>query len=833
MKYFKIFIVILILMFMPNISSANVLIGDSGNWSNFTYASNVTTNPYNLIPAYSGDFFNRVNNTDLNANTGKTKWDEDTSGLQILDNRAARETYYGTMNDLNTSELSNYNISFVVSSTDGTDKKNSIYFYTNVSNFDELTSSTWNGEAYRLNVQADIGDIRFSYINGTETILDNFFGAADAINYGDVFSVDTSTVSTGLKVYINGELLDTMVSNSSISSGGVCFGSHSTLLVALDDYSVSFKNQENITSNIQTLSANLTGIKLHLEGGTSADVWVNTSMDEITWTGNILVKEDALNGVEYAVNSSNEHINVITTVLLKTVEGIKTELSSVYILDAQISSAPTFTYTSANITSYENEVDTFTANSSQTVNVSWLVNGVELDTNTSVTSFSYSNSTALNGTAHNITALISNTNGSAQYSWEQLKLLNSVDIFITYEDRANTSYNIIWNVSNITAGLQHWNVSWNGTDNGNTYNFNYWNGTNILSQTATSDNQTLWFNSSVLLEEGKYYISETVSGSTMIIPANSWGMFNNWTSTMTFAGIAANESNDICYSYYNVITGLWESYYVGYSWNADYQLSKDASVMAYFNAQTDITFNIIIPSSTELYEGWNMLALQNSSNQTINDITVESISADRWVRFEDIDGTNRGISPYNITASGTQTIIFNRTFAGNTGTDEINAIYDTGFGFYYNQLFERIDIGLGVGEPGYENILNISSDVSYEITIDFNWTASTANLIVTGVEGEIRWASFEGTPSNTTFFTFGGTGFIDNYNDEIVNENFNSYAIDDNIWNGVIDDDAPNINVYTFNSTAGIYTNASNQNVQPNQGILLYTDKNYSWSRVM
>ena len=109
----------------------------------------------------------------------------------------------------------------------------------------------------------------------------------------------------------------------------------------------------------------------------------------------------------------------------------------------------------------------------------------------------------------------------------------------------------------------------------------------------------------------------------MTIPANSWWMFNNWTSTMTFAGIAANESNDVCYSYYNVTSGLWESYYVGYSWNADYQLSKDASVIGYFNAETFITSDIITPSSTELYTGWNMVALQGSSNKTISQIIAD------------------------------------------------------------------------------------------------------------------------------------------------------------------------------------------------------------------
>jgi hypothetical protein len=181
---------------------------------------------------------------------------------------------------------------------------------------------------------------------------------------------------------------------------------------------------------------------------------------------------------------------------------------------------PSFTYTSANTTSHENEIDTFTANSSQTVNVLWLINGAELQTNISVTSFLYSNSTALNGT-HNITAIISNANGSTQYSWSQLKLLNLFDMYVI-----NETQTLVWfETSNYTAGLQGFNFTWEnriGTT-GNTSTLYYQNSTLITSNsTYIDENVTLI--PGFLIPEGTYYIEETATTTieTFIVAAGAF-----------------------------------------------------------------------------------------------------------------------------------------------------------------------------------------------------------------------------------------------------------------------------------------------------------------------
>ena len=97
----------------------------------------------------------------------------------------------------------------------------------------------------------------------------------------------------------------------------------------------------------------------------------------------------------------------------------------------------------------------------------------------------------------------------------------SFDIISTYENRSNLSYNVIFNVSNITNGLTYWNISWSLTDAGNTYYLRYNNGSYVgINKTATVNNETLWFNSSTLLPEGIYFISETESS----LPQTAWNI---------------------------------------------------------------------------------------------------------------------------------------------------------------------------------------------------------------------------------------------------------------------------------------------------------------------
>ena len=110
----------------------------------------------------------------------------------------------------------------------------------------------------------------------------------------------------------------------------------------------------------------------------------------------------------------------------------------------------------------------------------------------------------------------------------------SIDQEILQEDRNNESYNLIVKFSNYTGPVVWINISWAGTESGNTYFWKYWNGTEISNQTASSNNETLWFNHTAAeIPEGKYYISEIVAATieTFIVPPTAF-------ATVLFAGAA-------------------------------------------------------------------------------------------------------------------------------------------------------------------------------------------------------------------------------------------------------------------------------------------------------
>jgi hypothetical protein len=60
---------------------------------------------------------------------------------------------------------------------------------------------------------------------------------------------------------------------------------------------------------------------------------------------------------------------------------------------------------------------TFNITIDQTVNVSWQINGTEVQTNTSVTEASYTNTSAVNGT-WNVSAIVTNVNGTNTQVWD-------------------------------------------------------------------------------------------------------------------------------------------------------------------------------------------------------------------------------------------------------------------------------------------------------------------------------------------------------------------------------------------------------------------------------
>lgn len=187
------------------------------------------------------------------------------------------------------------------------------------------------------------------------------------------------------------------------------------------------------------------------------------------------------------------------------------------------------------------------------------------------------------------------------------------------------------NLSNSTT----LNSSWFNTTTG-IYQ-NYSTITANSSYPFTSPDTNDW--ALLLVEE-----STTTQKSNITIPSNSWGIFNNWTSNETFLQIATNESNDVAYSYYNVSSGLWEDYYVGYTYNSNNIINKDNSVMAFFDSTTTISATTITPVSITIPIGWNMLYVEGTDNETIS-----NIKADMGVNTDDVWRFNTTLNIYSNT----------------------------------------------------------------------------------------------------------------------------------------------------------------------------------------
>ncbi|MBN2487753.1 MAG: right-handed parallel beta-helix repeat-containing protein [Methanosarcinaceae archaeon] len=97
------------------------------------------------------------------------------------------------------------------------------------------------------------------------------------------------------------------------------------------------------------------------------------------------------------------------------------------------------TPSASTVSTYEGTAQTFTVEISQTVNVTWYINGTSVQTDTSVTSASYTNSTAANGT-YNITAFAANVNGTDSQTWNWTVLYLAETVSPTPNDDGLPAY---------------------------------------------------------------------------------------------------------------------------------------------------------------------------------------------------------------------------------------------------------------------------------------------------------------------------------------------------------------------------------------------------------
>ena len=326
-----------------------------------------------------------------------------------------------------------------------------------------------------------------------------------------------------------------------------------------------------------------------------------------------------------------------------------------------------------NITSYAPigsiypEVDDsqiFNVTTDQTTNCTWYINGTQVQYNTSATEHTYTN-TSLNGGGCNVTAVVNNTNGTDSQTWLFEVGADSITYIVLQYTPTNQSMITEWNVTRIGSNVTDWGIWLNYTFSGWQYYFRYTNGTEIMNQTASSNNESLWFNGSSLLPTGVYYINATSSTNYIMLYANEYALINNWTSDQTFQQIAANISNDVCYSYYNSTSGLWEAYRAGYTYGATNIIPKNCSVFVFVNGETTISATPNTGGVTIPQDAWFYGYLPGSSPKTLTEVetAMNTDGLDVWslYAFDNATQAYTSTGSYSVDAGEGYAVYVNTT----------------------------------------------------------------------------------------------------------------------------------------------------------------------------
>ncbi|RJS81458.1 right-handed parallel beta-helix repeat-containing protein, partial [Methanophagales archaeon] len=188
---------------------------------------------------------------------------------------------------------------------------------------------------------------------------------------------------------------------------------------------ISGKSGEKIRENSRKLvsivmaviiiSSIIAGISLIIaaeaeDTDTSETVVIDVVIDEANQT-----YENLTIGAE-KIKETDEKLKINWTTTNETGTGT---YKIIVFVDVSASGAPTITSHSpaeATVSDTEGATRTFSIATDQTVNVSWLINGTEVQTNESVTTASYTNTSAAVGT-WNVSAIASNENGTAMQTW--------------------------------------------------------------------------------------------------------------------------------------------------------------------------------------------------------------------------------------------------------------------------------------------------------------------------------------------------------------------------------------------------------------------------------
>ena len=532
MKY--IVIIVILTTLMGSASAEWDVVGFGGmDWD-----GNVTVDHFvesgedddNMILGFGADYFNRADNTDLGSS-----WQEgDGSDFAEINGSQLRHTVTGSNRNCVYKDISldssNYNLS-VTLHVDGdgdisaTDMRYGISFYVQSNS----SVSSFYDEKYMIVVYTNLTQVRLYYYDGSaEHIIETM--SDKSVTKDDIITIDTSTVGTGLQIYKNGaSWCSFTVGNTSLTSGTVGLMAY-TGITRYDNMRIWDTTTGNITRDVFDAGSGNNVDKVRICGNrptsdTNITVAINKSTDQSSWIweelgtvttiGDFNVTYDVTGDYRYAKWDFYGQTNNISLTPMIYNGSLHYGPAAAF--------APSITSYAPTETIWPEVADsqTFTVTVNQSTQCRWYINGSQVQYNSSATEHTYTN-TSLKGGHWNFTAVVNNTNGTDSQTWLFEVGADSIDTVILSEDDTNLSCLIRWNVTRIGSNVTHWNVPYSNTTNGYTYYFRFDNLTEILSQTATGDNQTLWFNSSTLLPTGIYRITSTPSVNTSHLLTSSF-----------------------------------------------------------------------------------------------------------------------------------------------------------------------------------------------------------------------------------------------------------------------------------------------------------------------
>lgn len=444
-------------------------------------------------------------------------------------------------------------------------------------------------------------------------------GAADYPTDGDNW---TETYTTGWALYSGTSTISLNSSDKQVGTNSVQIVSNSTSAFAMT-YDCANVNLSDYTALIFWLKVNKTiawrtTYSVYLdEAGTNR--WTLSGNLPTTWTKYTLYKSDMSNGNFNSVEWLHWDWDGEGHPITLYIDGVHFETGS--------SSAPSITSYAPTATIWPEVQDSqrFNVTTNQTTRAYWYVNGTLKQTNSTLsTTHAYTN-TSLFGGGCNVTAFINNSQGNDTQTWIFEVGAESIDYIILKDQPANMTLISEWNVIRIGSNVTDWGIWQNYTFNTWNYYFRFANDTEIMNQTATSDNESLWFNDTALLPVGVYYLNATSDINNIVLGAHQHGLLRkNTTSAETFSQIAAGIDHDQCYTWWNSTADRWESYRVGYSYNAGTSVPEHDSYFVLMDSTgTTIECNKADAETIAISEGYYTTYLRESTNKTLSAIKTD------------------------------------------------------------------------------------------------------------------------------------------------------------------------------------------------------------------